>query len=246
MTKDRFSRRSDSEGDGDRRRVPAAAHAERSPAATASGFPTRFISITWTNGTVPPNFFPSGSAGPLPATLPPILQPLAAWSSKLLVRCARRRPRPAPSTSTSCWTTTRSTAATRSYPSLLTGFDQRRSGRRWTRLIANYLAPSAGVTNAQLNVGCRPEGSSTSLACRRIRRTASRPIRTSSSTACLPGRAMPASQVNALFVRRKSVLDFVSGELTNFASNLGTRRQDHRPEPHGLDPAARDAAAVDA
>jgi hypothetical protein len=33
---------------------------------------------------------------------------------------------------------------------------------------------------------------------------------------------MPATQVNALLARRKSVLDFVGGELTTFSKNLGT------------------------
>ena len=58
---------------------------ERARGAAPNGFPTRFIGITWTDGICPPNFYPTGAAGPLPATLPSILQPLAAWSSKLLL-----------------------------------------------------------------------------------------------------------------------------------------------------------------
>jgi len=60
-------------------------HAERAPAAAGNGFPKRLVSITWTDGIVPPNFFPTGPAGPLPAALPPILQPLQQWSSQVLV-----------------------------------------------------------------------------------------------------------------------------------------------------------------
>src|SRR4029079_19613586 len=52
--------------------------------AAANGFPTRFLSITWTDGICPPNFYPSGSAGPFSANLPSILSPLQPWSSKLI------------------------------------------------------------------------------------------------------------------------------------------------------------------
>src|SRR3954470_21668681 len=58
---------------------------ERARAAAPSGYPTRLIAITWTDGICPPNFYPTGAAGPLPATLPSILQPLAPWSSKMIV-----------------------------------------------------------------------------------------------------------------------------------------------------------------
>ena len=40
---------------------------------------------------------------------------------------------------------------------------------------------------------------------------------------------MPPADMNALIARRKSVLDFVGGELTTFAKNLGTRRQGDGP-----------------
>src|SRR4029077_14919903 len=53
---------------------------EQARGAAPSGFPTRFIGITWTDGICPPNFYPTGAAGPLPATLPSILTPLANWS----------------------------------------------------------------------------------------------------------------------------------------------------------------------
>ena len=59
---------------------------ERSKAvAQTTGYPRRFIGITLTAGVCPPNFFPTGAAGPLPATLPSTLQPLAAWASKMIV-----------------------------------------------------------------------------------------------------------------------------------------------------------------
>ena len=51
---------------------------ERARAAAPSGYPTRFIAITWTDGICPPNFYPTGAAGALPATLPSILHAAAA------------------------------------------------------------------------------------------------------------------------------------------------------------------------
>ena len=50
---------------------------EKARAAAPAGFPTRLIAITWTDGICPPEFYPTGAAGPLPATLPFTLQPLA-------------------------------------------------------------------------------------------------------------------------------------------------------------------------
>ena len=69
---------------------------ERSKAvAQTTGYPLRFIGITLTAGVCPPNFFPTGAAGPLPATLPSTLQPLAAWASKMiLLRSASKQQSP--------------------------------------------------------------------------------------------------------------------------------------------------------
>ena len=219
MTKDRFSRRSILKAMGIGAGFLPLLNAERSPAATASGFPTRFISITWTNGTVPPNFFPAGSAGPLPATLPPILQPLQDWSSKLLVMRAAKT-QTSPIDINVMLDNNEKYGGHSAYPSLLTGFDQG-GGPSLDQAISNYLSSSAGVTGAQLNVACRPGGSSTSWrAAGQKNAGQTDPYKLFNSL--FAGQSMPASQVNALLVRRKSVLDFVSGELTGFASNLGT------------------------
>src|SRR5262249_12486389 len=58
---------------------------ERARAAAPGGYPKRLIVITWTDGICPPNFYVTGAAGTLPATLPSILQPLTTWSSKLIL-----------------------------------------------------------------------------------------------------------------------------------------------------------------
>ena len=59
---------------------------ERARAAAPNGYPTRFISITWTDGICPPNFYPTGAAGPLSgSTLPSTFTGLANWASKMIL-----------------------------------------------------------------------------------------------------------------------------------------------------------------
>ncbi len=83
----------------------------------------------------------------------------------------------------------------------------------------NLLAQ--GVANAQLNVGCRPYKSATSY------RTGGTPNVQQNDPyklfASLFGTTTMPVDMNALIARRKSVLDFVGGELTTFANNLGTQ-----------------------
>ncbi len=57
---------------------------ERARGATSAGYPRRLITIAVTDGICPPDFY-TASGGSLPATLPFTLQPLATWSSKLLL-----------------------------------------------------------------------------------------------------------------------------------------------------------------
>jgi len=192
--------------------------AERVPAASAT-FPKRLITITWTDGVVPPDFYVSGSAGPLPATLPSILQPLQQWSSKILaLRAANGQTSPIDLT---CMIDANNTYGGHSaYPSVLTGWNAG-GGPSIDQIIADDLSKNANLSNAQLNVGCRPYGSSTTWRSSGQKNTAQTdPYKL--FTNLFAGQSMPASAVNALLQRRKSVLDFVGTELTRFATNLGT------------------------
>jgi hypothetical protein len=205
---------------------------ERARGAAANGFPTRFISIAWTDGICPPNFYPMGAAGPLAGTtLPLSLQPLANWSSKLiLLRHATKQQSPidikvmidvgAPY------------GGHFTYPAMLTGAVSSPNGTDSVptinptapsidQIISDNLASTAGITNAQLNVGCRPYKTYTSW------RTGGTPNAQQTDpyklfTSLFGGAGMPASQMDALIARRKSVLDYVGGELTNFSKNLGS------------------------
>jgi hypothetical protein len=199
---------------------------ERSKAvAQTTGQPLRFIGITLTAGVCPPNFFPSGAAGPLPATLPSTLQPMAAWASKMIIlRSASRQTSPIDlkvlvdigSTYGGHW----------SYPALLTGAV---TGDAMTavaaapsidQLYANHLA-TQGVTNSLLTLGARPFKSYTSYRSANTPNTqVTDPYKLFSSL--FAGSNMPVSQISALVARRRSVLDRVGKELTSFGRNLGT------------------------
>jgi len=196
---------------------------ERARAANASGFPTRFIAITWTDGICPPSFYPS-SAGAI-TTLPPTLQSLASWSSKVtLFKNASKAQ--SPFDLTTMIDGDSAYGGHWSYPALLTGdvtvngTSSMANSPSIDQVIANNLA-SQGVNNAQLNVGCRPYSTYTSW------RSANTPNVQQSDpyklfTSLFSGAGMSTGQMTSQLSRRKSVLDFVGKELTAFSKNLGT------------------------
>ena len=198
--------------------------------AAANGFPTRFIAITWTDGVCPPNFYPSGSAGAFSANLPSILSPLQPWSSKLIAfRHATKIQSPFD-------INVMIDVGSRygghfTYPAMLTGGVSSPNGSAEVPTITatfpsidqiyadNLLA--MGVSNAQLNVGCRPYKSYTSFRSGGVANTQQNdPYKL--FTNLFGGTGMTPVDMNALIARRKSVLDYVGGELTSFAKNLGT------------------------
>jgi hypothetical protein len=203
---------------------------ERARAAAPSGYPTRFIAITWTDGICPPNFYPSGAAGALPATLPSILSPLQNWSSKLLLfRHATKQQSPI---DINVMIDVGSKYGGHfTYPAMLTGGVSSPNGTDEVPTI-NATFPSIdqiyadnlltqGVGNAQLNVGCRPYKSYTSFRTGGTANTQQNdPYKL--FTSLFGGAGMTPVDMNALIARRKSVLDYVGGELTGFAKNLGT------------------------
>lgn len=194
-------------------------HAEPARAAAATGFPKRLLTITWTDGIVPSAFYPSGSAGPLPAALPTILAPLQEWSSKIIaLRTASGQKSPIDLT---CMLDNNGTYGGHSaYPALLTGFNAG-GGPSIDQIIADDLAKNQMLSGKQLNLGCRPYNSSTTWRSAGQKNTAQTdPYKLFNNL--FAGAGMPAGSINNLLARRKSVLDFASKELTRFATNLGT------------------------
>lgn len=186
--------------------------------SAASPYPKRFIAITWTNGTVPASFFPSGGAGPLAQPLPAILSPLEPYKSSLLVmRSAGGQT--GPIDLTSMLDADRRYDGHFAYESLLTGANKG-GAPSIDQLIGDALK-AKGVAGAQLNVGARPYASSTSWRAAGQKNSADTdPYHLFSRL--FSGATMTPTQVNSLLQRRQSVLDFVGGELTRFATTLGT------------------------
>jgi len=201
---------------------------EKARAAAPNGYPTRFIAITWTDGICPPNFYPTGGA--LPATLPSILSPLQNWSSKLLVfRHATKAQ--SPFDINVMIDVGSKYGGHFTYPALLTGGVSSPNGTAEVPTItATYPSIdqiyadnllTQGVANTQLNVGCRPYKSYTSFRSGGTANTQQNdPYKL--FTNLFGGTGMTPVDMNAMIARRKSVLDFVGGELTSFAKNLGT------------------------
>src|SRR5262249_41793557 len=80
-TRARFSRRAFLRGLGASGALLPLLHAERAPAATASGFPKRLITIAWSNGVAQPSFYPPADD----PTASDILKALAPWKAKTLL-----------------------------------------------------------------------------------------------------------------------------------------------------------------
>jgi len=205
---------------------------ERARAAAPNGYPTRFISITWTDGICPPSFYVGTStpAGALPAQLPTILSPLQSWSSKLILfRHATKAQ--SPFDINVMMDVGARYGGHFTYPAMLTGGVSSPNGTDEVPTInADYPSIdqiyadnllTQGVANAGLNVGCRPYKSYTSF------RSAGTPNTQQNDpyklfTSLFGGTGMQPADMSALLARRKSVLDFVGGELTGFAKNLGS------------------------
>lgn len=198
---------------------------ERAKAAAPTGYPLRFIAITLTGGVCPPNFYPSGAAGPLPATLPTTLQSLTPWASKILMMRTANGQR-SPIDARVMVDIGSGYGGHWSYPSLLTGHvtgdaaTAQAASPSIDQLFANHLA-TQGVSNTLLTVGVRPFKSYTSYRSANTANTqVTDPYRLFNNL--FSGTTMPPTQVNALHARRRSILDFVGKELTAFSKNLGT------------------------
>ena len=188
--------------------------------AGPSGVAKRFISITWTNGIVPQNFYPP--AGPLTAALPAILSPLEPWKSKVL---AMRGPGTGANTggvdSQVMVDAGLMYAGHQSYGSLLTG--------SFGTLASGAAAPSTasvdtlfsdtlklqGFATPQLNVGCRPGNSTTSWRAGGLRNASvTDPYKL--YTQLFGGTAIP------LLAQQKSVLDYCIDDIMRFEARLGS------------------------
>jgi hypothetical protein len=206
-------------------------HAERAPAQSANGYPTRLITITWTNGIVPSGFYPP--AGPINAPLPELLSPLEAHKDKILALRSSDRQK-SPIDLQVMLDANETYNGHQSYPALLTGTWRNgttANGASIDVMIAEHLS-SLGVVAPLLNLGARPYSSSTSYRASGERNSSQTdPYRLLGTlfagVPSMPGTTPPSdpgtvTDADALRARRGSVLDFVGGELERFGSRLGT------------------------
>jgi hypothetical protein len=191
-------------------------------ASQTVGVIKRFISITWTNGIVPANFYPP--AGPLTGTLPPILSPLQPWQSKILAMRG-------PGIGTAIGGIDSSVMVDAgfrygghfTYPSLLTGTwaSAKATLPSIDQLIGDQLKAqgfpaSPGSSTAALNLGCRPYVSGTSWRAGGIRNAQiTDPYKL--YTLLFAGSSTPPQ----IDLRRKSVMDFCLDDFTRFSARLG-------------------------
>ena len=216
MNADRYSRRALLKALGVGAGMLPLLHSERAVAATASGFPNRFIAVTWTNGIVSKDFYPV--AGDLTAALPPVLSPLEAWKSKVLALRLTSGAK-SPIQAKVMLDAGQQYGGHSAYPSLLTG-TYKAASPSIDQLIATSITPPGGASPL-LNLGCRPGSSSTSWRGPGQKSTAETdPYRL--FTKLFAGASLPTGTIDSLRARRKSVLDFVGGELTNFSNRVGT------------------------
>jgi hypothetical protein len=212
-TQARFSRRALLQRLGASAALLPLVNAERALAAPA-GFPKRLITVAWANGVAQPSFYPPGT-DPTEST---ILAPLAPFKAKMLL--------PAGIDLKIMNDQGKTYDGHFSYPTLFTGTYKNIGGQNATatgasvdQAVSDAIAKQVNLPVPLLNVVA--SGRSTSYRADGQRNTPETdPARL--YTTLFAGRTMPPEQINVLQARRKSVLDYVSGELTGFGAKLGT------------------------
>lgn len=230
MKNDRYCRRAFLRGLGLGAGFLPLLNSESAPAASMNGLPKRLITVTWTNGIVPDQFYTP--EGPLTAALPAILSPLEPFKSKMLM--LRSRNGRSPIDLKVMIDAGETYGGHSAYPALLTGTwrdAMAANGPSIDTLISDHLS-SLGVIAPQLNLGARPYSSSTSYRAsgeRNSQQTDPYKLLDSlfSGVPTVPSGTMPPTDpmtpggADALRARRRMVLDFVGTELEQFGTRLG-------------------------
>ncbi len=213
-TRQRFSRRALLRRMGASAALIPLLHSERARAAGIGGFPKRLITIAWANGVAQPNFYATGND----PTATEIMAPLAPFSSKVLVVAGL-----------DCKVmldTGHTYDGHFTYPSMFTGTYRNVGGQNGTatgpsidQVVADAIAKQVNLPMPLLNAVAA--GKTTSFRGDNQRNTGETDPTRLFNTLFASKTASP-DQLNALRARRKSVLDFVSQELTGFGTKLGT------------------------
>jgi hypothetical protein len=189
-----------------------------SAATSSSGFPKRFIAVTWTNGVYGSSKWTSASAPLTTANLPAVMSPLSPYVSKMIIPRGVNLQAVFDAKSGIGSTPFGQYGGHGGYPSILTGTQSGTSASIDT-LISQQLS-SQGVVKPQLNAGALPEGTYTSWSATGHNSQVTNPYTLFGQL--FPGAMISASALSALSQRRKSVLDTALSQLTSFQNVVGT------------------------
>jgi hypothetical protein len=185
--------------------------------ALAAPFPKRLVTVTWGNGLVPEDFYPSGNT----ITIGETLKSLEAWKDKLIIiegldlKVMADYP-------------DRKWDGHFTYPTLLTGtsdpgFEVRKGlGPSIDQVVSDEIAKTTKLHAPLINMGVRTKGDSAPTSWR----AAGQPNTPETDPKRLfdklfAGATVPVETIDALRLRRASVLDFVGKDLEAFGKNLG-------------------------
>jgi hypothetical protein len=212
-TKDRFSRRSFLTRVGASAALIPLLEAERALGAPAAGFPKRIVTIAWGNGVAQPMFYPPAD-DPTAGT---IMQPLAALKSKVTLVAGLDIK--------VMLDAGRTYDGHFSFPSLFTGTYKNLGGQSSTasgpsieQVVSDAVAKQVNLPMPVLAISV--QGSAPSFGVNGARNTGETQTARLYST-LFSGRTAPPGTVSSLIARRRSIIDYVTGELTGYGTRLG-------------------------
>ncbi|HVY31373.1 MAG TPA: DUF1552 domain-containing protein [Polyangiaceae bacterium] len=212
-TKRRFSRRALLAGIGASAAYLPLLDAERAQAAGASGFPKRLVTITWGHGVCQSAFYPSdGSVNS------EVLAPLQPYASKVLLAAGLDYKM--------MLEQDKKYDGHFTYPVIYTGTYQNTGGQNCTskgpsidQVVSDAIAKTVALPQPLLVISVEG-GTASWRGADQANTGEGDPKRLFDKL--FASAAMPAEEVAKIRTRKKSVLDFVSGELSGFSQRMGT------------------------
>jgi hypothetical protein len=213
-TQARFSRRALLQRLGVGAGVLPLLEAERVRAAAPNGFPKRLITIAWTNGVAQPSFYPPGD-DPIASDILKVFEPVKGKvllplgiDLKIMLDGNHRYD------------------GHFSYPTLFTGTYRNLGGQNATatgpsidQVVSDAIAKQVNLPVPIMNVAA--SGSPTSFRADAQRNTAETDPRRMHAR-LFAGGNLSAGQIDALRLRRKSVLDYLGKDLDAYGKRVGT------------------------
>jgi hypothetical protein len=213
----KFSRRAMLAGLGASAAMLPLLHAEKAPAA-ATGFPKRLVTVTWTNGVMGSTFYPTGTDLTLGATL----APLEPYKSKIIMPVGLDQ-------KVLLDMNNREYDGHFTFPCLFTGTAENVSesrkpqGPSVDQVISDAIAKNVKLTAPLLNLGVRSQGDGEPTSWKGPgQKNVPETDPSRLFTRLFAGASVPAPQVDALLLRRKSILDFLGKDLEAYGTRLGT------------------------